>query len=175
MPKLLDNMRESLIAETKKVLVSEGFSAVSIRYIAKRCSVATGTIYNYFKSKESLIAACMLEDWGKAEEVISECVNKGSHSKEVMLTAYDCITDFCDRNAHVIRDPEAMKGFGTYFRTYHKVFVGSISKKLDVPLKRDAYHYSETLSVYIAETLIDQAVAGRGFDDFYEVWGQLIK
>ena len=59
MPKILPNQREVFLNNAKKILKKEGCGALSIRRLANDSGVATGTLYNYFRSKEDLIAAVM--------------------------------------------------------------------------------------------------------------------
>lgn len=63
MPKLIENLKQRLTEETRRQLRQLGYSAVTIRSVARACGVSAGTVYNYFSSKEELLASSMLEDW----------------------------------------------------------------------------------------------------------------
>ena len=54
MPKLLDNIKEKAIEEARREMLSDGYRAMTIRRVAKELGIATGTLYNYFPSKEYL-------------------------------------------------------------------------------------------------------------------------
>lgn len=69
MPKIIENLREKLISETKLQLQEYGYAALNIRSIAKSCGVGVGTVYNYFPSKDAMIAGFLLEDW-------MECISR---------------------------------------------------------------------------------------------------
>ena len=63
MPKIIENLREKLLFEARRQIEEHGYAETTIRSIAKACGVGTGTVYNYFSSKDMLIASFMVEDW----------------------------------------------------------------------------------------------------------------
>ncbi len=65
MPKVLENPREQILSEARKQLFEAGYLKTTIRSVAQRCGFGTGTVYNYFDSKDTLISAVLLEDWHK--------------------------------------------------------------------------------------------------------------
>ena len=70
MPKIIENIREKLLEEAKRQVMEQGYSAMTIRSVASACGVGVGTVYNYFSSKDMLVASFMLEDWMKCLAVI---------------------------------------------------------------------------------------------------------
>lgn len=63
MPKIIDGVRENLLSAARTQLLSGGYTALSLRALARECKIAVGTIYNYFDSKESLVAHVIAADW----------------------------------------------------------------------------------------------------------------
>ena len=63
MPKIIENVREQLLAEAKKQVFEHGYADTTIRSVARACGLGVGTVYNYFSSKEMLIATFVYEDW----------------------------------------------------------------------------------------------------------------
>ena len=63
MPKILDGVHDSLLSAARAQLLSGGYQALSLRALARECRIAVGTIYNYFDSKESLVAHVIAADW----------------------------------------------------------------------------------------------------------------
>ncbi len=73
MPKIIDNPRQLILEEAKKILYSEGYSKLSMRSISKACGIALGTIYNYYPTKHDLVAGMISDYWsenmGRLEEI----------------------------------------------------------------------------------------------------------
>ncbi len=63
MPKVIPNLRETLLSEAKKLLLDKGYSGFTIHDVAKSCKIADGTLYNYFQSKQVLVGFVILADW----------------------------------------------------------------------------------------------------------------
>ena len=63
MPKIIDEARARILSTARRKLFAEGYSGLTLRGVAGECSIAVGTIYNYFKDKDTLVASVMMEDW----------------------------------------------------------------------------------------------------------------
>ena len=63
MPRIIENVKERAIIEARKVLEKEGYQALTVRGIADALAIGLGTVYNYFPSKDHLVACVILEDW----------------------------------------------------------------------------------------------------------------
>ena len=50
---------DTLIEATARILVREGFDKASTNRIAEKAGVSVGSLYQYFPSKEALVAAVM--------------------------------------------------------------------------------------------------------------------
>ncbi|MGK2866460.1 MAG: TetR/AcrR family transcriptional regulator, partial [Mycobacterium sp.] len=50
--------RRSSIVTAALALAVNGYDAVALRVVADRAGVATGTVYQYFSSKDDLLMAC---------------------------------------------------------------------------------------------------------------------
>jgi AcrR family transcriptional regulator len=63
MPKLIPDAKNNILSIAKKQLFMKGYNGLIIREVAEQCGLAVGTIYNYFSSKDMLVASIMAEDW----------------------------------------------------------------------------------------------------------------
>lgn len=63
MPKVLSNVKEDILKVVRDMLLQNDYSQLSVREIASRCGIGTGTLYNYFKSKQEIIASIITSDW----------------------------------------------------------------------------------------------------------------
>lgn len=76
MPKVIENIRETILKTAKNTLLSDGYDKLSLRGVSGQCNIAVGTIYNYFPSKIALITAIMLEDWTVQKDIMQRaCAN----------------------------------------------------------------------------------------------------
>ena len=91
MPKIIKNPEDRILQAARNRLLDKDLSSFSLRGIAADCGIAVGTIYNYFKDKESLMAAVMIQDWmdalkGTREELMrSQSLQEGliSHRRRI--------------------------------------------------------------------------------------------
>lgn len=63
MPKVLTNVKEDILKIARDTLINSGYDKISMRDIANQCGIATGTLYNYFKSKQEIIGCIISSDW----------------------------------------------------------------------------------------------------------------
>ena len=63
MPRIIENLESKLIAEAHRQVEQSGYGAFTIRSVATACGVDIGTVYNYFPSKDDLLAAHLPDDW----------------------------------------------------------------------------------------------------------------
>ena len=59
----LATSKEDILAVSRELIKENGWAAVSIRAVASRCSVSTGTIYNYYESKADLLGDTIESIW----------------------------------------------------------------------------------------------------------------
>ena len=88
MPKIIDNLKDRLIEEAQRQIEDLGYGAVTIRSIAKGCGVGVGTVYNYFPSKEVLIATHLLADWNICIDRIQEVATASDTPKPILRSIY---------------------------------------------------------------------------------------
>ena len=73
--------RRRILEASQKLFTSQGFEAATTRDIARAAEIATGTLFNYFPTKES-IALCLIgEAHGKAEEQFQVSLLRDSDEK----------------------------------------------------------------------------------------------
>ncbi len=168
MPKIIENLKDRLILEAKQQIEQSGYGAVTIRSIAKGCGVGVGTVYNYFPSKEALIATHLLEDWKNCIGAI-EAVSSGSETAEpVMRCIYGQLTEFASRHSAIFRDESAAASFAGAFSQYHH----RLRSQLAAPLRK--FCSGDFVSAFLAESLLTWTMAGMPFDEIYEILKKLL-
>lgn len=163
MPKIIENLEEKLLCEARKQLLETGYSAMTIRSVAAGCGVGVGTVYNYFPSKDALLAASMLEDWQGCVAAVHGVSGSEQSPERVLRCIYDQLLGFIDRHQVLFRDESAAASFAGSFTRYHTM----LRSQLAQPLLRfcpDAF-----TSEFIAEALLTWTVAGKDFREISQV------
>lgn len=161
MPKIIENLESRLLAEARRQIGESGYSAMTIRSVAKGCGVGVGTVYNYFPSKDALVAGYMLSDWrGCIAEI--EAVSAVSDSPEAVLRCiHDRLCYFARLHGPVFRDEAAASAFAGSFSRYHAL----LRSQLASPLRK--FCGSEFAPEFIAEALLTWTMAGKSFQEIF--------
>ncbi len=163
MPKIIENLEEKLMLEARHQVREMGYAATTIRSVAKACGVGVGTVYNYFPSKEALIARFMLEDWRSCIAAI-DAVSKYSDSpRNVVLCICDQLRLFISRHSSIFQDETASAGFSGAFSQYH----GMLRAQLAAPLRK--FCRDDFTAEFISESLLTWTSAGKEFDELYAI------
>ena len=163
MPKIIENLEDRLISEAKKQIEQSGYGAVTIRSIAKSCGVGVGTIYNYFPSKDALLASYMLSDWKDCVLAINAVSTYSQNPDPVVRCVYDQLVAFSRKHEMIFRDEAARESFTGSFSKYHNL----LRSQLAEPLRK--FCESDFAPEFIAEGLLTWTVAGKSFDEIHEI------
>ena len=166
MPKKIENLETLLAEEAMRQIRENGYSAVTIRSIARAVGVGVGTVYNYFPSKDALLANYMLSDWKRCIALIEAAGERSASVEPVVHCMYDQLCGFALRHASVIHDKGASSVFAGSFSQYH----GLLRSQLAQPLRK--YCHSEFAPEFIAEALLTWTMAGK---EFAEIYGMIEK
>ena len=167
MPKIIENVKDRLIAEVSRQLEESGYSAVTIRSVAKACGVGVGTVYNYFPSKEALIATHLLEDWKICVDTITQASHRAAQPQPVVECIYQQLVWFTQRHQVVFQDKTAAAGFAGSFSQYH----GRLRSQLADPLRK--FCRDDFTAQFVAESLLTWTMSGRSFAEIYEILKKL--
>lgn len=159
MPKIIENLESKLIEEAKRQIEEAGYSATTIRSIAKKCGVGVGTVYNYFPSKDLLLASYMLTDWNSCVAAIEAVSEQAGSPRPVMQCIYDQLLAYAGRHRAIFRDEAAAASFCGAFSQYHALLRGQLA----APLRK--FCGSDFSSEFIAESLLTWTMAGKSFDE----------
>ncbi len=164
MPKILSDLKPRLLAEMERLLNQGGYAAVTIRAVATGCGVGVGTVYNYFPSKEDMLAEYLLTDWRICVAAIEAAADAADGSEPVARCMYDQLLRFAQRHRAVFGDEGARSSFAGSFSQYH----GLLRSQLAAPLER--FCESDFAAEFMAEALLTWTMAGK---HFCEIWGML--
>ena len=167
MPKIIENLENRLIEEARKQIEESGYGTMTIRSVAKACGVGVGTVYNYFASKEELVAKHLLEDWNRCVSAIRAVSTYSDSPRPVLLCIYDQLRDFASRHQALFRDDAAAAAFAGSFGRYHGLLRGQLAE----PLRK--FCASEFAAEFLAEAILTWTMAGKSFDELYGMMEKL--
>ena len=172
MPKIIQNVREQLLNEAKRQIVELGYENTTIRSVASACGLGVGTVYNYFKSKDILIASFLLDDWFFALAQMKR--RSSSEQKETIFAIYDELTKFIEKHAVLFSDKSATKTFAGVFSERHKLLRSQIAEII-APICEHKSVDKVFLSEFIAESVLTWTVAKKDFEEIFAVISALLK
>jgi len=167
MPKIIENLESRLIEEAKKQIDESGYGAMTIRSVAKACGVGVGTVYNYFPSKEELVATHLLDDWNQCIVAIQAVSTYSESPRPVALCIYDQLVSFARRHQAIFRDEAAAASFAGSFGRYH----GMLRAQLAQPLRK--FCECDFSADFLAESLLSWTMAGKPFNEIYGIMEKL--
>jgi len=158
MPKIIENLPQRLVEEARRQIEASGYSAMTIRSVAKSCGVGVGTVYNYYPSKDALVAAFMLADWNGCMEPVRNCSEASQNPEEVLHSVYDGLHRFLLLHEKIFQDEAAAVSFSGSGGRYH----GMLRSQLAQPVRK--FCRDDFTADFIAEALLTWAVAETPFD-----------
>lgn len=173
MPKILENIRENLLQEARNQVMGQGYSSMTIRSVASACGVGVGTVYNYFPSKDNLVANFMLEDWKSCLGKMQSCCGQTDSSEAALRGIYDALRDFMDAYAALFADENAVTGFGASFHQWHKQLRNQVAEPLEPFCKKQKAANPKFLSEFLAEAMLSWTLDGRSFEEIGSILLQL--
>jgi len=193
MPKIIENIRESLLEKARHQVMEQGYSTMTIRSVAKACKVGVGTVYNYFPSKDMLVASFMLEDWlqcvaaftkacKEAEtkymsedsiQALSEEIIKDA-AVEALRSIYWELSHFLDKYRVLFSDEDASVGYASAFSSRHKQLRDQIAAPLFSICNKQSKTNPDFLAEFMAESMLTWTMEGYEFEQITEVLLQLL-
>ena len=164
MPKIIENVREQLLAEAKRQISENGYANTTIRSVASKCRLGVGTVYNYFKSKDMLIASFMLDDW---QECLSKMKQQSiTDAERFFRFIYTALLEFAEKHTALFRDSDAAKVFAVAFTERHKLLRDQLAEII-LPICNGSN--KEFLAEFISESFLTWTMASKPFEQIYSV------
>lgn len=166
MPKKIENARELLLKEAKRLLREEGYGKLTMRSVANACGLGVGTAYNYFSSKDTLVASVMLEDWRRCLEKMKESELGGM---ERLAFVYADLGEFVVAYQALFSDQGAKASYNSSPVNFHKELRAQLAEVI-LPVCKE-----EFLSEFLAESILRWIVEGISFETLQPIFHKLIK
>lgn len=86
--------RAAILQAAREVFADIGYGAATIRDIVRRTDLATGTFYNYFPDKESVLTALLDETAGEARVRVQAARRQGATLEAFVRDGFEAYFDF---------------------------------------------------------------------------------
>ena len=173
MPKILENIKEKLLEEAKRQVMEAGYSSMTIRSVAKACGVGVGTVYNYFPSKDMLIASFMLTDWMSCKDAIWIGCHEGATPDAALRCIYEELKTFMQKYESLFKDESAGETFGASFQQRHKLLCSQIAEPLVPICKKQTKVEPEFLAMFLAESMLTWTKSECSYEEVSSILLQL--
>ena len=173
MPKIIENIREKLLEEAKRQVSENGYSAMTIRSVATACGVGTGTVYNYFPSKDMLVASFMLEDWMFCMQEIEKGSVEAEDVKATLYCMYQELLAYKEKHVKLFTDENAEASYMASSAQRHHLLREQLAEPLKIWTRKQDKVDAEFLAEFIAENMLTLTIAGKDFETIASVLLQL--
>ena len=174
MPKIIENIREKLLEEAKRQVMEHGYSSMTIRSVATACGVGTGTVYNYFPSKDMLVANFMLEDWLKCMQAINAGMSGAEDARTALGCMYQELCAYKEKYINLFSDENASASYSAASMNRHDMLRAQLAEPIKMLTQKQSKTDADFLADFIAENMLTWTMAGRKFDQIAEVLMQLL-
>lgn len=163
MPKIIENLPQRLVEEARRQIEESGYGAMTVRSVAKGCGVGIGTVYNYFPSKDAMVATFMLADWNACMEDARSCAQTARNQDAVLRAMYEGLLRFLKLHERIFRDEAAAASFFGAGGSYHAL----LRSQLAEPLQK--FCSDSFTAEFIAEAMLTWTVEGKSFEELQAV------
>ena len=151
MSKQIPNARETIFAVSRKHLFEKGYMGLTLRQVAAQSDIAVGTIYNYFQSKDMLVASIMAEDWHVSLKDMKKNCETAITVEQGIRAIYDAIRDYVKKYEPIWCEYKGMPGG---FGQYKALLRSQLSKLLAELLEHLDHKEDAELCPLLAETIL---------------------
>ena len=168
MPKIIENPEENILSAARRLVAEQGYAAVTMRAIAKECGIAVGTFYNYYPSKDAMLAVCLLHDWQAALSAAADRIAAAQSAGEAVGAVFDAVRAFQEQNRSIFSDEGARSSAAGALQSRHAQLRAQIAALLEEPCRR----FSDVSdSAFLAEFTAENVLSWSGKNiAFPQLW-----
>lgn len=174
MPKIIAEVRQDILSQAQITLFSKGYEALTIRGVASACHIAVGTVYNYFPSKDLLVAQVILTDWLSTLEEMKASLPAPT-ATAALNSVFQSLMVFYDRYAVIWKEYTAAGHIAPITGAYHRQLVEQLEGVITSALTPFGPLCSPALPSFLAEVLLNAASVGRlRFEEIIPILNRLL-
>ena len=174
MPKIIEEAQKKILCVAKEQMLVKGYSGLTIRDVARACSIAAGTVYNYYPSKDMLAASVMLADWMNALEIMRSSCQNVETVNDGLRTIYHNLDSFQNVYASVWSGCAFTGMSQETFRQQHKLLVGQLVSIIRLLIENHGMSQSDYLYVFIAESLLTVTGQKMAFAPLIDIFDRIL-
>lgn len=141
--------KKSLILESaEKLFIEKGYYSAKIEDIARNAGIAKGTVYIYFKDKESIYISLLEKKLAELTSFIGNVINEEISSSEKLEKIYFSLSEYMDK-AHRLQAIVSVENIKTLMHIMTKIknrvipkvkrIINSISKIIEEGIKEEVF------------------------------------
>lgn len=158
MPKIIPDLKKRILDAARERIKAGEEIGFSMRSIAAECGISPGSIYNYHKDKVSLIAAVMMDDWGRTLEQMNlsarTAVSFAKGMEELRIT----LQNFIGRYRKVWHTFDNGAGTVESQNSRHREMMAEIRKPVTALLGRFGKAEDERIAGLLGEMVLSAAL-----------------
>jgi AcrR family transcriptional regulator len=126
--------KDKILAVALELFAQNGYQGTSIAQIAKKAKISKGLMYNYFKNKEKLLEAIVLEGFSKIMELdygLSKSVKPADKLKSLIDETLNNLSDnlhYWQLYTALLVQPRVQKKFEKKFYKFRKLFIAAMAE-----------------------------------------------
>ncbi len=132
--KIRKTSKDKILAVALELFAQNGYQGTSIAQIAKKAKISKGLMYNYFKNKEKLLEAIVLEGFNKIME-IDYGLNKSDKPADKLKSLIDETLNNISDNLHywqlfttLLVQPRVQRKFEKRIHQIREFYVSSMAE-----------------------------------------------
>jgi AcrR family transcriptional regulator len=83
-----ENRKQAIVEVAEAILREKGLDAVTIRNVAKKAGLSSGSMYMYFKNKEELLLSMLIQNLGILKQDMITCMDKKNPLEAIKKMAH---------------------------------------------------------------------------------------
>ena len=175
MPKIIPELKSSLVQAARKSLLESEMHDINIRELARECGTAVGTVYNYFPSKEALIAEAMMSDWLECSRRMKKDASIESRPLNAIRATVAALRDFASRYNPTWKRYADKQNSMMSLENRHNQIIAEISEAVKETLVRFELLYDRYLPEVIAELVLLASRTEDGFERIAPVLERILR
>ncbi len=175
MPKVIPELRASLVQAARKSLLESELHDINIREIARECGTAVGTVYNYFSSKEALIAEAMMSDWLECVRSMRKDAGVEDRPLDAIHATVTALRRFTSGYMPMWKQYASERKSLVSLENRHSQIIDEISDAVNETLVRFGLLYDRYLPEVIAELILLASRTEDGFERIAPVLERILR